>query len=282
MRDRDSKFNPRYLLIILATLCVLLIILSSVSSTVNNSVRAVFNVILTPMQTGLNKIGGAISDEGEYLVDMANLEDENDALKEENEALRMQVTKYELENAELEQYRELLDMKEQYPDYPTIGAHVIGDSSSNSEKTVLIDVGSNDGIQVDMNVIAQGGLVGIVSSVTPTSSTVRLIIDNDCQVGAMSVSLQDTCISRGDISLYNEGKILLEKADKDSGIVEGTKIVTSNKSSMYLPGLVIGYATEVETAPNALTKSGYIIPVVDFNHLDCVLVITKLKESVVG
>lgn len=282
MRDRGSNFQPKYILLILVIVCILLLILSSVSTTVNSAVRTVVNTVLTPMQTGLNKVGSVISDKGEYYVNMSNLQAENEVLKDEVDTLREQVAKYELENAELAEYRQLLSMKEEYPDYPTVGAHVIGESSSNAEKTVLIDAGSSDGIEENMNVIAQGGLVGYVTAVTPNSSTVRLIIDNDCQVGGMSASSKDTCIVKGDIDYYDEGKLLLEKIDKDAQIVDDTKIVTSNKSSMYLPGILIGYAKNVVVGINDLSKTGDLIPVVDFTHLDSVLVITKIKESVVG
>ena len=57
------------------------------------------------------------------------------------------------------------------------------------------------------------------------------------------------------------------------------KIVTGNTSSLYLPGILIGYAQELQIEANHLTKSGYLVPVVDFNHLDAVLVITTLKET---
>ena len=170
-------------------------------------------------------------------------------------------------------------MKEQYPDYDTVGAHVIGNNSGNWNKTVLIDRGSNDGIQVNMNVIAQGGLVGIVTSVTLNSATVRMIADDGCNVCAMSVLSKDSCIVTGNLELYEEGKLRLEKIDKDADIQDDYKIVTGNTSSLYLPGILIGYAQELQIDANHLTKSGYLVPVVDFNHLDAVLVITTLKET---
>ena len=172
-----------------------------------------------------------------------------------------------------------LEMKDQYPDYDTIGAHVIGENSTNWNRTILIDRGANDGIEVNMNVISQGGLVGIVTAVTANSSTVRTIVDQDCQVGAMSLLSQETCIVRGDVQLYEDGFLYLEKLNKSARIEDGYKIVTSNKSSVYLPGILIGYAADIAMDSNSLTKSGHLIPVVDFSTLDGVLVITELKET---
>lgn len=279
MNSNDSKFQPRHLLLIIGILCVILMILSSLSSTVNSAVRGVLNDVLMPMQSGLNKVGSFISDEAEDIARLRGIEERFNSQSDELAYLREQNTKYQLQEIELARYRALLDMKEQYEQYPTIGAHVIGENSSNWNHTVLIDRGSSDGIEVNMNVIAQGGLAGIVTSVTANSSTVRVITDHDSQVGAMALITQDSCIVRGDLEVYQEGRLILEKINKDSKITDDYKIVTSNKSSLYLPGILIGYARDIELDSNSLTKSGYIIPVVDFSHLDTVLVITQLKES---
>ena len=279
MNKKDSQIQPKHLFLVLLCLCLILIIVSTVSSKVNNAVRNTFNTILMPMQKGLNQMGGSISGEIEATLELKRVQEENALLKDELEYLRQENTQYQLQTQELEEYRELLAMKDQYPDFETIGAHVIGENSNNWDKTILIDRGANDGIMVNMNVIAQGGLVGIVTAVSDTSSTVRMIIDDDCNVGAMALLSQDKCIVRGDVELYERGRLSLEKMDKNADIENDYKIVTSNTSSVYLPGIMIGYAQDLHVDANSLTKSGYLIPVVDFSHLDSVLVITTLKES---
>ncbi len=279
MRKTDSGLQPKHIFFIMATICLLFIIVSTVSSTVNNGVRNGINTILMPMQKGLNQIGGYLSGEIEDVIELQRVQDEYQQLLEEVAQLREENAQYQLRMTELESYQELLEMKEQYPDYETIGAHVIGENSGNWNKSILIDRGSKDGIQVNMNVVSQGGLVGIVTSVTANSATVRTINDQDCNVGAMALLTQDSCIVRGDLELYEDGKLALEKMDKDADIEDGYKIVTGNTSSLYLPGILIGYADGIEVDANNLTKSGYVIPVVDFEHLNSVLVITTLKET---
>ena len=213
MNRRGSFFQPKHLFILLLVICIALIAFSTLSSKVNNAVRGVLNTVLMPMQKGLNTVGSAVSDKMNELAELRQVQRENADLKEELAFLRQENAKYQMQTAELEKYRELLEMKEQFPTYPTIGAHVIGENSSNWDKTVLIDRGSNDGIQVNMNVIAQGGLVGVVKSVTANSSTVRLIIDQDCQVGAMSLLSEETCMVRGDLELFSKGLLVVEMDD---------------------------------------------------------------------
>lgn len=83
----------------------------------------------------------------------------------------------------------------------------------------------------------------------------------------------------GDLELYEDGRMRIMYVEKDASISEGDKIVTSNISTKYLPGLMIGYVDKIETDANNMTKSGTIIPYVDFSHLDTVLVITTMKNN---
>ena len=129
-----------------------------------------------------------------------------------------------------------------------------------------------------MNVMADGGLVGIVIDVRANYATVRTIIDDDSNVSGMSLRSGDTCNVSGDLTLYEQGRIGLDHIKKDADIQDGDKIVTSNISDVFLPGILIGYASELSTDANNVTKSGYIIPAARFDNLQEVLVITQLKN----
>lgn len=134
---------------------------------------------------------------------------------------------------------------------------------------------------VDMNVMAGSGLVGRIVDTGPNWSKVKAIIADDSNVSAMVLSSSDNMIVNGDLRLYASGVISFEQL-KDSGdvVVEGDKVVTSNISDKYLPGILIGYINTINTDANNLTKSGYITPAVDFEHLEEVLVILEMKQTV--
>jgi hypothetical protein len=135
------------------------------------------------------------------------------------------------------------------------------------------------GIKVDMNVLAGGGLVGIVTDVGANYATVRSIIDDVSRVSAMEIQSGDTCIVSGDLQLYAEGQLRVSDITDTARISEGDKIVTSTVSSKYLPGILIGYIKELNTAPARLTRSGTLIPAADFGTLQEVLVVTELKSE---
>ena len=91
----------------------------------------------------------------------------------------------------------------------------------------------------------------------------------------------DTCIIAGNLQLIDQGTLSLVKlTDKGNRVHVGDKVVTSNISEKYLPGILIGYISELNNDANNLTKSGQITPVVDFEHLQEVLVILERKEYV--
>lgn len=143
-----------------------------------------------------------------------------------------------------------------------------------------IDKGSEDGIEVDMNVLADAGLVGRVTYVGKNYSKVTTIINDSSNVSAKSASTSDNCIVSGDLELMNEGYIRVSGISKDAGIKDGDMLLTSYISDKYLPGILIGYITNITDDGNKLTKSGYLMPVVDFSQIEEVLVITQLKETV--
>ena len=194
--------------------------------------------------------------------------------------LTIENNRLQQERYELERLQELYALDQNYADYKKVGAHVTANDSGNWFSSFTIDKGEQDGIKKDMNVMAGTGLVGIVTEVGPNWARVRSIIDDSSNVSALILSTSDKCIVKGDLTLMNDGKIRFEQlANNGSEIKEGEQVVTSHISSKYLQGILIGYVSEITTDANNLTRSGYITPAVDFQHLQEVLVITTTKEE---
>ena len=203
---------------------------------------------------------------------------ENKILQEKVDELTIENNSLLQDKYELDRLRDLYELDEKYPSYDKVAARINAKDAGNWFNTFMIDKGSKDGLAVDMNVIAGSGLVGIITQVGPTWSTVRSIIDDSSNVSGMVLSTSDRCIVTGDLQLMDEGKIRFSQlSDTDNTVIIGDKIVTSHISSKYLQGILIGYISDITIDSNNLTKSGYITPVVDFEHLQEVLVITDLK-----
>lgn len=280
IKNRGERFtiSSKLLLIIFTILCILLMVVSFGTDLLNRPLNTAVGYVIVPFQSGIGKLGGYLSSRSEELVAIRSLLEENEQLKEQIATLTEQNTLLQQDKFELNHLRELYTLDQQYDVYPKIGARIIGRDAGNWYSTFLIDKGSDDGLEVDMNVIAGGGLVGRITSVGPNWSKVTSIINDNHNVSGKVLSTDDHLIVSGDLRLMADNCISFSQLmDSQGKVVEGDKIVTSNISDKYLPGILIGYISVLETDTNKLTKSGRLVPAVDFEHLKEVLIITEKK-----
>lgn len=279
---RKTKFSlpSKYALLIVSLLCIGMIFASFTMDISLAPLKVVTGYTLMPIQNGINQIGLWFSDKADSLEQLRDVMAENEILKTQMDELTIENSTLQQDKYELDRLRELYELDEKYPSYHKVAARITGKDPGNWFSTFVIDKGTKDGLAVDMNVIAGSGLVGIITDVGPNWSTVRSIIDDSSNVSGMVLSTSDHCIVTGNLQLMSEGKISLNQlSDSDNEVAVGDKIVTSHISNKYLQGILIGYISELSMDANNLTKSGYITPVVDFEHLQEVLVITDMKEQ---
>ncbi|MDD6797983.1 MAG: rod shape-determining protein MreC [Clostridia bacterium] len=273
----NTFFTPKNMLIVLTVVCILFVGASFFTDKLSAPVRAVVSSVVIPMQKGMNNLGLWTYDKAETMKELGEVIEQNAELQSRIDSLVEENNQLKQDSYELERLRDLYELDEKYPGYTKVGARVIGKGSDNWFNTFTIDKGSKDGIEVDMNVIAGGGLVGIVTSVGDNYATVHSIIDDSSKVSGMLIDTGDNCIVNGDIKLMDSGLLRVQYFKKDVVVRDGDKIVTSNISNDYLEGILIGYIKDVTMDSNNLTQSGYLVPVVDFAHLQEVLVIKEKK-----
>ncbi len=280
-RNKKKRLSSKYLLMILSGVCIVTIFTSLVLNISGGPLNAVAGYVFVPMQEGINNVGSWFSAKANDFKTLGEVLAENKELKSQIDDLTSQINKTKLEQYELDNYRELLDLDNQYADFDKIAAHVIAMDGTNWFSTFTIDKGSKQGIATGMNVIAGSGLVGIVTDVGPNYSKVRSIIDDSSNVSAMVLTTKDNFNVSGSLMNMNKDKVLpfSELRDENDKVQQGDPVVTSYVSDQYQQGLLIGYIYSVEDNANNLTKSGYITPVVDFQHLQDVLVITEIKNT---
>ena len=281
MRKRRKKnwIHPKILYICLSVLCVLLVLLSFKFTDRFAGVKATVGNIVTPMQKGINSVGRYISDKMDLLSSKESMLAENEELRKKLNSLSYDNKILARENSELESYRELYKLDKVYPDYPKVAARVISRDGNNWFPVFTIDKGKKDGIKVDMNVIAGNGLVGIVSEVGESYAKVRAIIDDKSNVSAMFQKTGETCIVKGNMESIYKGYIDIEMISNSAKVEQGDEVVTSHVSDKFLQGLSVGYVKDVISDSAAQTKTAHLVPAVNFDQLENVLVITKLKDN---
>lgn len=281
-RKREKFHLPsKYLLLILTFICVAMMGITFTTDYLGGSLSVVTGYVIVPFQNGITSVGTWISNRVEELGQLREVLADNKILQQEVDDLTVQLTELQQEKYELNNLRELYKLDEQYAQYEKVGARIIGKDSGNWFHSFIIDKGTDDGIEIDMNVIASGGLVGRVSNVGPNWAKVTSIIDDNSNVSGMILATSDNLIVSGDLELMDSGIIRFEQlVDSANQVAEGDKIVTSKISDKYLPGILIGYISEIQIDSNNLTKSGYLTTAVDFEHLEEVLIIKELKQKV--
>ncbi len=272
------EFRNKFVLLVLSIISIILIGITSFNDSIISPLRQAVGIVLLPVQSGVNTAGRAIYDSIEEQRKIHSAITENIELNKKIDELTQENTRLMADSGELARLRELYKLDESYSDYTKVGARVVAKDSTKWFSTFTIDKGSDDGIAVDMNVIGYGGLIGIVTDVGKNYATVRSIIDDISRVSAMSLRTGSLCRVDGNLEQYNEGRLILKDVKSDADVNEGDMIVTSNVSTKYLPNILIGYARDLKDDSSRLTKSGYLIPVVNFDNISEVLVITKLKE----
>ncbi len=275
---RKFELTPRYMLLIFTAICALLIAVSAFFGTQGGPLSNVTTSIIMPMQKGVSSIGNWFVEKSRAFENIRDLQRRNEELEDKVNELTMQNRALLQDRYELDRLRELYELSERYSDFPTVGARIIGKGAGNWFNVFLIDKGKESGISVDMNVIADGGLVGIVTEVGDGWSKVKSIIDDTSSVSAMVLTTQDTCMVKGSQQNIVNDYIDVEYLSKDAVVEEGAELVTSNISSKYLEGIAIGFISNIELDETRLTQVARLTPIVDFAHLQEVLIITELKD----
>lgn len=283
VKRKGEKFTlpGKYLLFILTILCTGLVLLTLNTTIFSGPLSAVAGYTVVPFEEGISVVGHWLSNRSEELAQIRDLISENDELKRQVDELTIENTRLQQDRYELANLRELYNLDAQYDEYDKTGARIIARDSGNWFYSFVVNKGTDDGIAVDMNVMAGSGLVGRVVDVGPNWAKVKSIIADDSNVSAMVLSSSDNLIVSGNLKLYASGVIEFEQlVDSKDVVVEGDKVVTSNISDKFLPGILIGYISTINRDSNNLTKSGYLTPAVDFEHLEEVLIILEQKQTV--
>lgn len=266
------KTHKKFVIPIAVVLCLIMISLS-----LNRAEPTFFEsgigYILSPIQKVNTLVSDWFASKFNALVNINDIENENEKLKEQVYALQTEVDRLKLIEDENKKLSETLKVDQKYSNYPKVGARIIAKDTGNWYDIFLIDKGSQDGLEKNMVVIASGGLVGKIVETGINYSKVVSIIDDTDSVSAKSLRTDDIGFIRGD--LENQGSCKMEYVDSDAEIMKGDEIVTSHLSEIYPPGITIGYVKEIVTDDNTLTKCAIVTPTVDFKHLETVLVITQ-------
>jgi len=272
MRRRD-------LLPVLLLLVALLLLLAD-SSTRLPSPKAWLTRTASSVQRGVNRAVDNISNASVFFENLEDLRAENEALRARLEELTVQAAALQEVVAENEVLRKELGFARTQVVWGLHGAEVRGRVSAyepgNLVRTLIIDIGSDEGLLPDMPVITGRGLVGRISAVEAGYSEVMLITDSRSAVAAVVQRSRAAGLVKGQI----DGTLVMENISRDSDVQVGDIVLTSGLGGVFPQGIVIGQVSEVIRTDTAMFAEAVITPSADLANLEVVLVVTEPQAEI--
>lgn len=187
---------------------IVLIILVFVSNMNVENLSVLENIatsVVMPIQNGLTYLKNKIIGNNTFFADISKLKQENEELRKKNGELETSLREFEIVKSENTTLKEYLNLSETYAEYKTKPAYIISKDITNYNDIFIINIGKEDGIENNMTVISEKGLVGHIIQVTDHTSKVQTIIDTSSTISCSISSSRDNIICKG--TLEEKGKI---------------------------------------------------------------------------
>lgn len=273
-------FQNKFFIICLCIALVLTIVPSVFSIMGYRSLaKNIVGTVTMPVRWVATTVGNAFEGWGKYFQSMKALDEKNQALTEENAALKEQLQNAELLEKENERLRDYLDMKNKYPSFKMEEGMVISHSSGNYITNFTLNRGTLHGIAPNMPVVTKDGIVGYVVEVGLNWCMVSTLIETATSVGAYIPRSEVVGIVSGDYSMRQEGTCKIGYIDAAADVVVGDTVYSSGTGSVYPADLKIGTVTSIEVDEYNRTLVATVTPTVDFSSLRWVMIITGYENG---
>lgn len=233
--------------------------------------------LLAPFQRAASWAGDQVRGITTTVWDILTVHQQNQMLRSEVEQLRMQNVKADEYAAENIRLRELLGYKQAATQFDLVMAHVIGREPATWTRMIVIDRGTQHGVQKNMAVVTARGLVGTVTDAGPISSKVQLILDPRAAAGALVQRSRVAGVVKGTPDDAMHPRLINVPRGQD--MAEGDIIVTSGFGGIYPKGIMIGTVSAVKNDSGGLLHYAVIEPATDFQRLEDVAVIVASREA---
>ena len=266
--------NKLAVTIIVLSVAFLGLIIKSSQNIEKDSITSGIGSAINPLQKSIYSITNEIKGALDFFLNFSEVKEENISLTKENIELKNKLLEYETLKEENDRLKEVLNYKESKSDYNYIGCEIIGYSGESFLKGYIINRGENDGLQKDMVVISNKGLVGKITSTGSNWAIVESILSENIAVSVMvNSSRENIGILRGYLSGSNKAITEISNIPMDSNIKEGDTIVTSGLGEVYPKEIRIGEVIKIETDEIKVTKTAIVKPYVDFDKLEDLFIV---------
>ena len=274
---RGGGNRSRLLLVLLLVSSLFLITLDLRGVNLASSIRSGIATAFSPLESVASKVFSPI---GNFTSDLKNFNQSKkkiEQLTKEVDLLKSEQILDEDTVGQLSQLRNVLDLAGR-GGYKVVAAKVINrGSSATFKQTITIDAGKNSGVGINMTVISDSGLVGVVKSVTSNSAIVLLMSDPTFKIGVRIAGTQ----SIGVVSGQGGSTYLLQLLDATGEIKKGDVLVArgSQDGKPFVPGVPVGTVSTVQSNASSITQNADVIGVSNLERIGVVAVVTSSPKN---
>lgn len=240
--------------------------------------KNIIGTVTMPVRWCVSSVANGIEGWKRYFTSVRSVSEKNDSLEEENRRLREELERAALLEQENERLRHYLGMKAQYPSFRMEEGMIISYSSGNYMTTFTLNRGTMHGVEKNMPVVTESGIVGYVTEAGLNWCMVSTVLETATSVGAYIPRSGVIGIVEGDYSMRTEGMCRMAYLETDADVKEGDRVLSSGTGSVYPAELVIGTVESVEVDEYNRTMVAKIRPAVDFSSLKWVMIVTGYEE----
>jgi rod shape-determining protein MreC len=258
------------------TIILVLFVIGLIALALGGYLTPLSRLVLNPVvsaQTWLSVRFQALQNAIAAPQDLARLRQRNSEMEVEVSRMQTEIIVLKQQISETRVLSALVDFARVQPENRYLAASVIGRDPSPFLDYVIINRGSDDGLRRGMPVVTQQGLVGRIAAVTADAARVQLITDPASNINVKLEPSRAQAVIRGEVS----GEISLAMIPQSAQVEIGDLILTSGLGGNYPTNILIGQVTGVRRRETDLFQSASVQPVVDFNQLEIVLIITNFR-----
>jgi len=268
-RTQGGVLRPFALLVLVS-----LVLLGLRNTDVVRGTSTFLTQLLVPVQRVLADVGSAGDRFASAISQIDQLRDDNSRLQTENDRLTLENVRLREQAIAGQQAEKLLALQRTIP-FESVPAAVIARDPTGILHTIVLGLGTDDGVKVGHVVLSDQGLVGRISEVGTNYSKVLLVTDSSSVVSALVQGSRATGIVRGQFgdSLIMDWLLQTEPVKEGDVVITAGLGIGEELRSLYPKGLVIGHIAQVQTAEAAAYNRAIVTPAVDLRRLEHVLIV---------
>lgn len=276
-----SRFFKNRFFVLLTCIAIVLTVVPSVLSLTGNGgiVRNAANAAVSPIRHFFVWLGDGIGGFSEYFTEFDRVRDENAQLRSQLNALKDRLYEADVKSEENAWLRSFLALKRENEDFELCDALIIGRESGNYMTVFTLDRGSSSGVEVNMPVVTERGVVGYITEVGTNWSKAATVLEYSSSVGVFCERSGALGLCEGTYELRSESKCVINYLDSDADVKPGDRFVTSGLGGIYPRGLYVGEVISVYPDNYSRGLVAEIAPLVDFSSLSRVMIITAYEDD---